>query len=582
MAASSDDGGDFVTVHLPGDEEGAFPRPDVPVGSVGGRDARGGDGGDDDDDPRRSSSLLRSLWTEAASTTDLPSPGSDRRLHHRRGAASSAASSYGGGEGGGGSRDALSSPSKGPSKGRRRPRGPGRGAGVAKRVWLAAFAALGAALLISIHVFLYRVATKSDGGGGRAGPESPQKAAGRSGVRGPGSKQARARQREERTGAGGTKNAVLKDGVPILGVEDLEARMTMAEARAHELAPIAHHSIDTSRYTIRINTWRRNEQLLLSLNHHAKCPGVAEIQVVWCDGANDPPREATHHPSGKVKVERHEINSLNERFKVLIDPPTLGILSLDDDVLRPCAALDAGFVRWTRHPDRMVGFDARRHVEETVAVEEGLGRERRMWKYGYMSTTEKTNRYTLSLPRAAFLHRDYLDVYTVALPRSAYAYVAENLECEDIAMSFLVSSLTDGKPPLLADHWAVKSMVKLYSEKRISGGSGHKSARDKCVDDFAQVLGLKKSGLQKGVLSHNGHFFWYGDRPEDWDDVDPEEVGDERLEDLVEELRDLGKKGEDKQRAWLGKMMAETMVEARKAGMIEKTKEWKERWGAKG
>ncbi|KAL7528023.1 hypothetical protein ACHAWF_002410, partial [Thalassiosira exigua] len=268
--------------------------------------------------------------------------------------------------------------------------------------------------------------------------------------------------------------------------------MTMAEARAHKLAPITQHSIDMSQFTIRINTWRRNEQLLLSLNHHVRCPGVAEIQVVWCDVKNDPPDEVAHHPSGKVKVERHEIDSLNERFKVLIVPPTLGILSLDDDVLRPCEALDAGFVRWTRHPHRMVGFDARRHVEETNAVEVGLGREHRMWKYALRSPTKRTNRYTISLPRAAFLHRDYLDLYTVALPRSAYTYVARTLECEDIAMSFLVSSLTDGKPPLLADHWAVNSIVELYSEKRISNGSRHKSARDKCVDDFATELGLKE------------------------------------------------------------------------------------------
>ena len=214
--------------------------------------------------------------------------------------------------------------------------------------------------------------------------------------------------------------------------------MTLDEARDHRLASLDDRAIDKDQYTIRINTWRRDEQLLLSVDHHASCDGVKEIQVVWCDSENDPPDALVQHPSGKVKVERHEINSLNERFKVLIDPPTLGILSLDDDVLRPCAALDAAFLRWTRHPDRMVGFDAR----TVVAVDEE-GDERKVdgatassrWKYGYMSTTERSNEYVMTLPRAAFVHRDYLDLYTMALPREMYRFVAENLECEDVAMS---------------------------------------------------------------------------------------------------------------------------------------------------
>ena len=64
----------------------------------------------------------------------------------------------------------------------------------------------------------------------------------------------------------------------------------------------------------------------------------------------------------KVKVERHVVNLLNDRFKVVLDVPTLGILGLDDKVLRPCVVLDDAFVRWTRHPEWMLGFDARTHV----------------------------------------------------------------------------------------------------------------------------------------------------------------------------------------------------------------------------
>jgi hypothetical protein len=137
---------------------------------------------------------------------------------------------------------------------------------------------------------------------------------------------------------------------------------TIAQARQYQIAPLSPNSIHTAKYTIRINTWHRNKLLLLSINHHASCEGVASIQIIWCDKENKPPGEISNHTSGKVVIEYHEINSLNERYRILIPTPTMAVLSLDDDIMRPCEALDAAFVRWTRHPDRIVGFNARSHL----------------------------------------------------------------------------------------------------------------------------------------------------------------------------------------------------------------------------
>jgi hypothetical protein len=140
---------------------------------------------------------------------------------------------------------------------------------------------------------------------------------------------------------------------------DLEEK-TPKVSQNRRLTPLVH-PIDRERYTIRINTWRRQEQLLLSVEHHSSCPGVAEIQVIWCDKEEEPPAGLFNF--SKVVVERHDVNSLNERFNILSPTPTLGILSIDDDVLRPCEAIDSGFFKWTQNPDRMVGFDGRVHVE---------------------------------------------------------------------------------------------------------------------------------------------------------------------------------------------------------------------------
>ena len=109
------------------------------------------------------------------------------------------------------------------------------------------------------------------------------------------------------------------------------------EIRPIKVTPL--RDVDLELYTIRINTWQRLEQLLVSIEHHATCPGVAQIQVVWCE-EKDPPQELVAY--SKVVVERHSVNSLNERFRVLQETPTMGILSMDDDVLRPCEAIDSG------------------------------------------------------------------------------------------------------------------------------------------------------------------------------------------------------------------------------------------------
>ena len=120
-----------------------------------------------------------------------------------------------------------------------------------------------------------------------------------------------------------------------------QVHQNLQKAKAFELEPLVS-KFDREQFTIRINTWKRNEQLLVSLNHHTSCPGVAQIQVVWCDPDQEAPESISNHTSGKVVVERHTINSLTERFNAIQRPPTIGVMNLDDDVLWPCDALDSG------------------------------------------------------------------------------------------------------------------------------------------------------------------------------------------------------------------------------------------------
>lgn len=196
-----------------------------------------------------------------------------------------------------------------------------------------------------------------------------------------------------------------------------------------------------------------------------------------------------------------------------------------------------------------------------------------------MSTTEKSNKYSMSLPRYCFLHVDYLKSYMTSLPRPIFHHVQEVFNCEDIAMSFWISKLTHGEPPLLADTWAIKSMVKLYSPERISGTHDHKKLRDACVDSFAQTLDLKDRLKKASIVHTNTPFFEAGApssdnnnaSPANWRVVDRHEA----LMKLVHHWKHMPPTDAVQE---VLKLRSHTAGRAFVSGLMEDTTPWKKRW----
>ena len=191
------------------------------------------------------------------------------------------------------------------------------------------------------------------------------------------------------------------------------------------------------------------------------------------------------------------------------------------------------------------------------------------------------------------MHRDYLNWYMTQLPRPIFDHVAESFNCEDIAMSFFISSLTDGRPPLLAQFWAIESMVKLYSAKKISGTKDHKSLRDGCVESFAQQLNLKDRLYRAPVIYRNDTMFHSGDKHYDdtfkyfqnqqKDASAATTVDDSKpkrqvvFEAKVEEWKH--KQGKKSMSKVVGEMKEKAAAEAMVAGLIEDTEAWKKKYG---
>ena len=151
-------------------------------------------------------------------------------------------------------------------------------------------------------------------------------------------------------------------------------------------------------------------------------------------------------------------------------------------------------------------------------------------------------------------------------------------------MTLLVSAATNGKPPLLANPWARKSLIKLFQLNAISGGDDvakqeeHRRLRNSCADTFASLLGLKEGNSQL----QTEHFLVqhltkgeYDSAPFSDEDQVPVESIVEREQQLIRQWDGVASKV-SLTKQW----MKEASSEARERGLLAKTEEWERRWGA--
>ena len=145
-------------------------------------------------------------------------------------------------------------------------------------------------------------------------------------------------------------------------------------------------------------------------------------------------------------------------------------------------------------------------------------------------------------------------------------------------MSFLISSMTNGKPSLLADYWSINSMIKLYVQKKISGTKNHKSLRDQCVDSFADLLGLKDGPkrLQMAPFVHKkNRLFDCGAEPDRLDVPHQKPTRQVELESKIKLWRSGNTKEMQKDMKYFKIKAAHGAYEQ---GLIEKTSIWEQRF----
>ncbi|KAJ7296914.1 hypothetical protein O6H91_Y090800 [Diphasiastrum complanatum] len=260
------------------------------------------------------------------------------------------------------------------------------------------------------------------------------------------------------------------------------------------------------RYTVLLNTWKRDDLLKQSVAHYSSCKSVDAIRVVWSEV--EPPsdnlqsilsasvfsrsRNLQHIP--EFRIDLNEDDNLNNRFKPIEGLETEAVFSIDDDVIVPCKTLEFAFSVWLSAPDSMVGFVPRMHWTDSKPPS---------YTYGGWWSVWWTGTYSMVLTKAAFFHKKYLDLYTYHLPPLVREYVRSERNCEDIAMSFLVANATSAPP-----FW-VKGRIYEIGSTGLSSLTGHNHRRTHCLNYFSSIFGrmpLVASNVK--VVTAHREWFW--------------------------------------------------------------------------
>ncbi|XP_015789578.1 exostosin-3 isoform X2 [Tetranychus urticae] len=226
-------------------------------------------------------------------------------------------------------------------------------------------------------------------------------------------------------------------------------------------------------FTIIILTYEREAILLDSLQRLRGLPYLNKVLVIWNSPRKPSPDVKWPELGVPIVVIAADQNSLNNRFKPYNQIETEAILSMDDDAHLRHDEIIFGFRVWREARDRVVGFPGRYHA----------------WDMNFNSWLYNSNyscELSMVLTGAAFFHKYYTYVYTYTMDKAIREKVDEYMNCEDIAMNFLVSHITRQPPIKVTSRWTFRCPG---CPVRLSEDDSHFQERHRCINYFTSLYG---------------------------------------------------------------------------------------------
>ncbi|XP_043256356.1 exostosin-2 [Colletes gigas] len=233
----------------------------------------------------------------------------------------------------------------------------------------------------------------------------------------------------------------------------------------------------TRGFTAVILTYDRLELLFLLINKLVKVPSLSKVLIIWNNQHKNPPQSSKWPKLNKpLKVIQTKENKLSNRFYPYDEIETEAVLSIDDDIIMLTAdEVEFAYEVWREFPDRIVGFPSRIHMWDNGT---------NCWKY----ESEWTNSISMVLTGAAFHHKYWNYMYSTAMPGDIREWVDEHMNCEDIAMNFLVANITR-KAPIKVTPKKKFRCPECTNTEMLSADLTHMMERTQCINRFSSIYG---------------------------------------------------------------------------------------------
>ena len=237
--------------------------------------------------------------------------------------------------------------------------------------------------------------------------------------------------------------------------------------------------VNNHHFTAVILTYNRAQLLFQLMKQLSECPSLSKIVVVWNNPLKTPPERSTWPKINKPWVVIHsKENRLSNRFHPYEEIETNAILSIDDDIsMLTVTEVEFAFQVWKEHPDRLVGFPGRYHMQAPTTSNDAIQ---------YQS--EWSNDISMVLTGVAFHHKIYSYMFTHNMPLTVTEYIDAKMNCEDIAMNFLIANLTRKAPIKVT---ARKRFIcsKCKSNESLWSETSHFVKRTECLKVFTKLFG---------------------------------------------------------------------------------------------
>uniref|UniRef100_A0A0K2T5T3 Exostosin-2 n=1 Tax=Lepeophtheirus salmonis TaxID=72036 RepID=A0A0K2T5T3_LEPSM len=239
---------------------------------------------------------------------------------------------------------------------------------------------------------------------------------------------------------------------------------------------------DNDGFTAVILTYDRLDSLINVVYQISETPSLVAIVVVWNSKSKPPLPSSSIWPNidKPLKIIQSSENILSNRFFPYEEIETECILSMDDDIpMLTTDELEFGYHVWREFPDRLVGFPSRSHITTRNGS----------WKY----ESEWTSEISMVLTGAAFYHKYWNHVFSSGMDpvvSKMKSWVDGRMNCEDIAMNFLIANMTGQAPIKVTPRKKFRcSTPECLNVNMISGGLTHMVERSECVNHFAHLYG---------------------------------------------------------------------------------------------